>query len=120
MGQISVAFPEGLKVSDYKNEIGSLLVDSRGYLWMANGSEVVKARYNGETLVPEKRYPVFYTMSLTESKGGIVWATSASNRVFAFMPDGEMKPNTLYPATFVFVPVALPLRSGGLLTAAFL
>ena len=111
---------EGLKVSDYKNEIGSLLVDSRGYLWMANGSEVIKARYNGETLVPEKRYPVFYTMSLTESKEGIVWATSASNRVFAFMPDGEMKPNTLYPATFVFVPVTLPLRSGGLLTAAFL
>ena len=106
-------------IDDHKSETTSMLVDTKGYLWLSRGMEMLKARYDGRHLTVMRRYQVFYTMSLTQGYHDIVWATSASNRLYAFMPDGEMKECPIYPATFVFMPCALQLRGGGVLTAAF-
>lgn len=109
----------GSTSADNKNETSSLLVDTQDNLWMANGTEVIKTRYDGRQLNVMKRYPVFYAMSLTQGSHGIVWATSASNKAYAFLSDGEMKTLPIYPPTFVFMPCALQLSEGPLLTAAF-
>ena len=97
----------------------SITVDNCGKLWLANGWEIIKTRYDGSRLLIEKHYSVPFVMSLMQGNHGIVWATSVSNKIFAFMPNGKMKPCTLYPATFIFMPCALQLRNDRVLTAAF-
>ncbi|BCS85308.1 hybrid sensor histidine kinase/response regulator [Prevotella herbatica] len=109
----------GLDTHDRRSEIGSLLVDSCGKLWLGNGLEVIRMHYDGSRLVIEKRYQVPFVMSLMQGSHRIVWATTASNKIYAFMPDGVLKPCTLYPATFIFMPCALQLRNDRVLTAAF-
>lgn len=105
--------------SDGRDEIKALLVDKQENLWVANGAEVIKCRYNGGGLNIEKRYPAFYPMSLTEGDKGIVWCTNSSYTVIAYLPDGSVKEIPAYPATYVFTPSALQLSNGKVLTAAF-
>ncbi|MCI1732637.1 MAG: hypothetical protein LKM34_09905 [Prevotella sp.] len=64
----------GLDTHDRRSEIGSLLVDSCGKLWIGNGLEVIRMRYDGSRLVIEKRYQVPFVMSLMQGSHGIVWA----------------------------------------------
>ena len=100
-------------------EIKSLLVDSRGFLWLASGLTAAKTRYDGSRLELVHRYNTFYPMSLTESSDGTVWESLASYQAAAFLPDGTMKTIQVYPATFCFMPCIKQLRDGRMLTAAF-
>lgn len=102
-----------------RGEIRSLLTDAEGNIWMGTSAEVIKARYHRGSLAIERRHPTFYVMSLTQGKDGTVWATTASNMLVGVFNNGEMRTLPIYPATFVFMPVAFQLRSGLLLTAAF-
>ncbi len=105
--------------SDGKDEIKALLVDKADNLWVANGTEVIKCRYNGNSLSIYKRYPSLFPMSLSEGKNGMIWCTTSSYIVTAFMPDGNAKQIPVYPATYVFIPSVIQLSNGMMLTAAF-
>lgn len=110
---------EGIFPNEKNAEIKSLLVDSRGFLWLVSGPTVAKTHYDGSRLQLVHRHDTYFPLSLTESKDGTVWASLADYNAAAFLPDGTMKTTQVYPATFCFMPCIKQLCDGRMLTAAF-
>lgn len=106
-----------------KTETGYVFEDDEGTVWIATKPHgVLKCRYAGGMLKPERRFDIFMPISILQDRHGSIWVSSSTNYIHC-LKRGSDKFFEITPfeniKTLTFIPSMLEGRDGYLYVAAF-
>lgn len=105
----------------YDDLVKCVFADSQGNIWLnLTNSQTLRCHYDGNSLVIDKRYPIWASMSIIEDPNGTIWIGTGSPYVHYLRKGAtDFTPLQVFEPGFVFITGMQMLDENTIVAAAF-